>query len=121
MKLSGVIIGSEKPKELGEFYGRIFGKPVWEDNEWYGFDINGGSLLVGYHSQVKGKNESPGRLIISIECDDVKAEFSRIKDLKAIVVAEPYQPSKVEKPNIWLATFADLDGNYFQLATPWSE
>jgi hypothetical protein len=30
----------------------------------------------------------------------------------------PYQPDKERDSNAWLATFADPDGNYFQLLTP---
>ena len=46
----------------------------------------------------------------------MQAEFERIKDLGAEVVKEPYELDG----NFWLATFADPDGNCFQLATPMS-
>jgi predicted enzyme related to lactoylglutathione lyase len=32
------------------------------------------------------------------------------------VVKEPY-----ELQGMWIATFADPDGNYFQLTSPWEE
>jgi predicted enzyme related to lactoylglutathione lyase len=44
----------------------------------------------------------------------VKAEFERIKDLGAEVVAEPYEPGE----GMLMCTFADPDGNYFQLMSP---
>lgn len=121
MKLRGVMLGSENPKVLGEFYTKIFGKPGWQRDDWYGFTIGEGNLMIGPHSEVKGKNESPGRIMTHFDSDDVKADFAKIKAMGAEVVAEPYQPSEDDKSDMWLATFADPDGNYFQLATPWKE
>ncbi len=54
--------------------------------------------------------------MLHFHCEFRAGEFARIKDLGAEVVAEPYHPS--EEPSMWLATLADPDGNYFQLATP---
>lgn len=119
MKFNGVMLGSDNPKVLGEFYTKVFGKPGWDEGGWYGYDIGGGNLMIGPHSEVKGRNDSPGRLMLSIETDDLKGEASRIKELGTEVIAEPYQPSPDDNADTWLATFADPDGNYFQLATPW--
>lgn len=119
MKLRGVMLGSENPKVLGEFYSKIFGKPGWQQDDWYGFMIGEGNLIIGPHSEVKAKNQSPGRIIINIDSNDVKADFDKITSVGAKVVAKPYQPNKSDSPDAWLATFADPDDNYFQLATPW--
>jgi predicted enzyme related to lactoylglutathione lyase len=121
MKLKGIMIGSENPKQLGEFYAKIFGDDGWHQDDWYGFQSGGGSLMIGPHSEVHGKSQMPERLIVIIESDDVKTEAGRIKETGATVVAEPYQPDKDKDPRIWLATFADPDGNYFQLSTPWQD
>jgi len=75
--------------------------------------------VVGPHSEVTGANPQPGRIMINLETPDVKGEFERIKGEGATVVAEPYQPGG-EESGMWMATFADPDGNYFQLASPWS-
>jgi len=120
MKLSGVMLGSEDADTLGAFYTKILGKPGWQQDGWYGFDVGGNNLLIGPHSEVKGKSKMPGRLMINFEVDDVKKEFDRIAGLGAEVVAKPYQPSK-DDGSVWLATFADPDGNYFQLARPWKD
>ncbi len=118
MKLSGVMLGSENSKVLGEFYAKLFGEPGWQQKDWYGFDISGGMLVIGPHSEVNGKNDMPGRIMIMLETSDVKGDFERFKGLGATVVAEPYQPSMDESGG-WLATLADPDGNFFQLSTPW--
>jgi predicted enzyme related to lactoylglutathione lyase len=118
MKLSGVMIGSEQPKVLGEFYTKVLGEPGFQQDDWYGFHVDGGNLMVGSHSEVKGSNKNPERIMFNFETDEVVKEFERIKGLGGTVVAEPYHPSK-DDDTIWLATLADPDGNYFQLATPW--
>jgi predicted enzyme related to lactoylglutathione lyase len=118
MKLQNVMLGSENPKVLAEFYTKLLGDPGWSDGDWTGY-IVGGGLMIGPHSEVTGTNPSPARIIVGYETDDVKGEFERIKAFGATVIAEPYQPSPTDNPDIWLATFADPDGNYFQLAAPW--
>lgn len=120
MKLTGIMIGTEDSKKLGEFYTKVLGEPGWQQGDWYGFgkEANDSNLIIGPHSEVKGKNQEPARFIIPFVVDDVKAEFDRIKETGATVVAEPYQPNAEENAKVWLATFSDPDGNYFQLATP---
>lgn len=120
MKLIGVMVNSDNPKVLGEFYGKIFGKPGWEqDGEWFGFDTGLGSLMIGPHSEVSGKAKEPQRLMISYEAEDVKAAYEKVKQAGAEVVAEPYQPSPDDQPDMWLATLSDPDGNYIQISKPW--
>lgn len=120
MKLIGVMIGTANAKELGDFYTKVLGEPGWHQGDWYGFGeaANDGNLIIGPHSEVKGKNSEPARLIIPFVVDDVQKEFDRIKALGAKVIADPYQPNTDENAKVWLATFEDPDGNYFQLSTP---
>jgi len=117
LKLTTVMIGSEDPDRLRDFYSKVLGDPAWEDSGFVGWQAGGGTLMIGPHSEVRGTNEMPGRIIVNFETPDVMAEFDRIKGLGASVAHEPYQPSQ-EQPTFWLATFEDPDGNYFQLASP---
>lgn len=119
MKIGGVMLGSDNPGRLGEFYTKVLGEPGWHKDDWYGYGKDASGLMIGPHSEVKGSNAMPGRLMISLVTDDVRGEFTRIKDLGTKVVAEPYLPSPDDNPDMWLATFADPDGNYFQLSMPW--
>jgi predicted enzyme related to lactoylglutathione lyase len=118
MNLSSILIGSEDPQRLAAYYTRLFGEPGWNEGGFSGWQIGTGFVTVGPHDQVKGANAQPGRLIWNIESADVKADFERFKAAGATVVAEPYQPG--EAPAAWIATFADPDGNYFQLMSPMS-
>lgn len=119
LNLNSILVGSEDPKALSDFYTKVLGAPGWESEDFRGWQAGSGWLIIGPHSEVKGRNEMPGRIIPNFETDDVKGEFKRIKDLGVTVVQEPYQPG--ESPEMWLATFEDVDGNYFQLATPMPE
>ena len=116
MKLNGVMLGTEDAKKLSDFYTSILGQPAWNEGEWFGYSV-GGMIMIGPHSEVKGTNQVPGRIMIIFETESLQDDFVKIRDLGATVVAEPYQPSK-EDAEMWLATFSDPDGNYFQLATP---
>ena len=119
MKISGVMLGSDNPKGLGEFYTKVLGKPGWQQDDWYGFGESGSSLMVGAHSEIKGSAKEPQRIMMSFTVEDVKVEFERLKECGATVVAEPYQPDAANSPNMWLATLADPDGNYMQISLPW--
>jgi predicted enzyme related to lactoylglutathione lyase len=117
MNLNSVLIGSEDPKRLSDYYTKVFGKPGMEDGGYSGWQIGHGWISVGPHDQVKGKNAHPGRLIMNIESTDVKADFAKLKAAGAIVVREPYRMDGWP-PNTWVATLADPDDNYFQLVSP---
>ena len=120
LNLNSFLIFSENPKKLAEFYNKVFDKkPDWEDHGYTGWDFGGFNMVVGPHDKVKGKNSTPERFMFNLETTDVKGEFERIKETGAEVITEPYQMGeKVDEYEGWIATFADPDGNYFQLMTP---
>ena len=117
MNLNSILIGSENPQRLADFYQKLFGKPTWSDGGYIGWMIGSGAVTVGPHDQVTGKNPQPGRIIWNIETSDVKGNFDRFKAAGAEVVAEPYGPGDSPGEGL-IATFADPDGNYFQLMSP---
>ena len=121
LTLNSVMLGSEHPKELSDFYTKVLGEPTWQDEGYVGWQLGAAGLMIGEHSEVKGRNEMPGRIMWNLETPDVKGEFERVKGLGATVVAEPYQPGGPDNGDMWLATFEDTDGNYFQLASPMPE
>ena len=116
MNLNSILIGSENPERLKEYYSKLFGEPAWQGGDFSGWQIGTGWVTVGGHDQVKGENAHPGRLIWNIETADVQGEFDRLKNAGATVVQEPYQPG--EAPEGFIATLSDPDGNYFQLMSP---
>jgi predicted enzyme related to lactoylglutathione lyase len=116
MNLNSILIGSEDPGRLVEYYTKLFGEPSWNVGGYTGWMIGSGAVTIGPHDQVKGRNAHPGRIIWNIESSDVRADSERFRAAGAIVVAEPY--SSEDAPDDWIATFADPDDNYFQLMSP---
>ena len=115
LNLNSLMVGTMQPKALIEFYQKVFEKkPDMMEGDWAGWTVGSCFFGVGKHSEMIGKSKDPGRVIFNLETKDVKGEFERIKKSGAVVVKEPY-----EMQGAWIATFADPDGNYFQLMTPW--
>jgi predicted enzyme related to lactoylglutathione lyase len=119
MNLNSLLIGSEDPGRLVDYYTKLFGEPGWNEGGYTGWLIGSGAITVGPHEEVKGKNPQPGRVIWNIESPDVKGDVERFKAAGATVVQEPYQPDGAQEA--WIATFSDPDGNYFQLMSPMME
>lgn len=117
MNFNSILIGSEDPQRLTAYYTKLFGKPGWEDGSYSGWQFGSGFVTVGAHDQVKGQNEQPGRIIWNLETADVQGEFDKLKAAGAIVVKEPYDLS-ADGQEMWIATLADPDDNYFQLMSP---
>jgi predicted enzyme related to lactoylglutathione lyase len=116
MDFNNILIGSEDPDTLAAYYTKLFGDPAMTMGGYTGWLLGTGFVTVGPHSEVKGKNPAPGRLIWNIESKDVRADFERFKAAGAIVVTEPY--AFQDAADQLIATFADPDGNYFQLTSP---
>jgi predicted enzyme related to lactoylglutathione lyase len=117
VNFNSILIGSEDPKGLVDYYTRTFGQPTMSDGGYTGWLIGSGFVVIGPHSEVHGKNDAPGRLIWNIETPDVRGEFERLKAAGAIVVREPYELEGAP-PGSAIATLADPENNYFQLMSP---
>ena len=116
MDFNSIMIGSENPQRLVDYYTRLFGEPQMSDGSYTGWAIGSGFVTVAAHSGVQGKSVHPGRIIWNIETPDVQGNFDRFVAAGAIVVQEPYGFD--EAPGALIATLADPDDNYFQLMTP---
>jgi predicted enzyme related to lactoylglutathione lyase len=121
MDFNSILIGSENPERLVEYYTKVLGAPGFSEGGYSGWQLGSGWVTIGPHSEVKGKNVAPGRIIWNIESKDVKGDFERMKAAGAIVIAEPYAfepPPDASVTTTSIATLADPDGNYFQLMSP---
>ena len=116
MNLNSVLLGTDNAPRLIEYYTKVLGAPSFADEGYSTWMLGSGALSVGAHSEVHGSNGEPGRVIWNLETSDVQGDFARLRDAGAIVVREPY--SFEGFPDMWIATLADPDGNYFQLMTP---
>jgi predicted enzyme related to lactoylglutathione lyase len=117
MNFNNVLIGSEHPEALVEYYTKLFGAPGFQDGGYAGWQLGTGFISIGLHSEVHGKSVHPGRILLNIETADVHGEFAKLKAAGAIVIREPYEFEGM--PGSAVATLADPDDNYFQLTTPY--
>ncbi len=114
LNLNSIMLGSSDTKKLAEFYEKVLGRPadMIQDN-WWGWSVGSAFLSMGPHSKVTGMAREPERIMFNFETKEVDVEFARIKELGATVIADP------ATNEYHIATFADPDGNYFQLMAPW--
>ena len=120
MKLNGVQIGAEDAKKLAEFYTKAFGEPKWSmPGDWYGWDVGGesGHLFFGPHSEVKGGAKEPQRIMIALEDSDVQSACDNLIAAGGKEIAKPSNPDPDNK-EFFIATVADPEGNFLQLASP---
>ncbi len=114
--LESILLFSEDAKKLANFYKEKVGLKIIHHEvfgeKYYVFGMKQGSVLcVLDHSKVKGKNKQPERIMFNLEVDDIKKEVKRldkagVKKVQGIYHADGYGS---------IATFQDIDGNYFQL------
>jgi predicted enzyme related to lactoylglutathione lyase len=111
-KLSGASIWSEDLNNLMPFYRDKVGLPIRLDTPGFAVlgSVEGPSLSLGTHSEVKGVNRDPARHMVGFETDDIDAEVRRLKAEGVEFVAEPETFDQVT-----VATFKDPEGNYCQL------
>ena len=117
--LESILIGSENATKLAKFYREIVGLKqamsfeMGEKGEsGYSFEMEGSaSIVVMDHSNVKGKSKDPSRIMFNLEVDDIDKEVERLKKAKVKLVQDIYHVEDYGR----IATFEDVDGNYFQL------
>ncbi|MBI2022412.1 hypothetical protein HYS97_00990 [Candidatus Daviesbacteria bacterium] len=119
--LEGILIGSENAKALAEFYREKVGLKQTNEFEMgegdeatngfeFSFDLGPGFYIMD-HSEVKGKNPNSDRIILNFEVDDIEAEVKKLDETGVKKVKDIYHVEDYGH----IATFEDVDGNYFQL------
>lgn len=97
-RFEGFTIWSEDYKKLAKWYENKFKLKrkleidVPEDKA-IAFEIDPANdmyLWIGYHSEVKGSNKDPYRLMISYIVDDVDQVYDAIKDNDVEIIAKPH-------------------------------
>jgi predicted enzyme related to lactoylglutathione lyase len=116
--VESILLASPNAKKLAGFYRDTVGLKVTMEAEMgenkemvFGFSLKGGSdFVIVDHSQVKDKNNKPQRYIINFEVDDIEKEVKRMKKTSTKLITDIYHIENYGQ----IATFEDIDGNYFQ-------
>ena len=115
-KISAILIWSENYIALAEWYKEKLGAGTIEEishpnDTGIGLSIGESYLWVGKHSEVKGKNKDPYRLMFNISVDSVTEAYNVLKSKGVEFIAEPFKAPTFDS---YFATFKDLDGNIIQ-------
>lgn len=118
-RVDAVTIFSENATKLAEFYKDKVGinfsveAEMGDDGQnLFGYEKEGeAGFYIMDHSDIKGSSKEPSRTIINFEVDDIEKDFKKLAGEGVKVVQNIYH---VENYG-FIATFEDIDGNYFQL------
>lgn len=117
--LEAILLSSENPRKLAEFYRDKVGLTITQEmkmgdqgEEGFSFEkIGGSNLYILHHSKVKGMNSQPERMMFNFEVDNIESDVKRLDEKGVKKIQDTYH---VEEYGL-IATYEDVDGNYFQL------
>jgi len=117
-KIDGILLSSPNAKKLAAFYTDKVGvkfQSEWEmgkgENVFVANWKGGSDFVVMDHNKVKGKSTQPERYMLNFEVDNIEKEFKRVKKNGVKVISPIYHIESYGH----VATFEDIDGNFFQL------
>ncbi len=118
-KISTILIWSENYRKLSDWYQNVFDLSVVEElnhpkdtGVLFEFKDGGPTIWIGQHSEVKGKNSDPCRIMFNISVDSVGKSYEYLLKKGVKFLAKPFKAPTFDK---YFATFFDLDGNLVQI------
>jgi len=115
--LRGASIWSEDVKNLLPFYRDVLGLKVGFESPGFVVlgELGAPALALGTHTEVHGRNTDPGRHMVALSTNDVRADWQRLKGAGVEFVEDP-----TDYTNVRIATLKDPEGNLVQLLQPLS-
>ena len=115
--LEAVLLSSGDATELAKFYREKVGLKEASEMEIgdkgekaFEFELKGANLYILDHSEIKGKNKQPPRVMFNLEVNDMDKDVEKLKNNGVKVVQDTYH---IQDYGL-VTTFEDIDGNYFQ-------
>jgi len=115
--LESITINSPKAGKLADFYKRKVGLKLTleaemaEGQQVFGFDLKKIVLYVIDDAGLAARNKDSGRVIFSLEVDDIEKESARLEKAGAKKLMDFYHLENYG----YIAPFEDPDGNQFRL------
>ncbi|MFC0626318.1 VOC family protein [Kribbella deserti] len=107
IKPGSILIGTQQPDELREWYRQALAP----DHEGDGaIDFGGFLLVIDGRDDVDAKNSEPGRTILNFHVDDFDAVEAQLRSA-GVNWLFPVADREAGR----FGTFADPDGNYLQI------
>jgi len=127
LNFNSVMLNTGNVKEMADFYEKVFDKkPDMQDGGYHGWKVGSCFFTVAEHSEVSGETKEKDRVLFNFETKDVKTEYERISKIDGVKIVkklygmtEKGEEIPADEAQMMIATFADPDGNLFQLMTPW--
>ena len=117
--ISTILIWSENYKALADWYQTTFDLKITEALTYpddtgilFEFPSGGPWLWIGQHSQVKGKNTDPCRIMFNISVNSVSEAYEYLLQKDVKFLATPFLSPSGES---YFATMYDIDGNLVQI------
>ena len=60
MNLNSILIGSENPERLVDYYTKLFGEPTWNDGGYTGWMIGSAPSPSGRTTRSRARTPAPG-------------------------------------------------------------
>lgn len=118
-KISTILLWSDDYEALAAWYQKVFNVKIIEQlyhpkDTGILMEFPDGQpwIWCGKHSDIKGKNRDPLRIMFNINVDSVKDAYEYLKTQGVKFIAEPFKAPTFDK---WFATFSDPDGNTIQI------
>ncbi|MBI2005619.1 MAG: VOC family protein [Candidatus Aenigmarchaeota archaeon] len=116
--IESILLFSENAQKLADFYKDKVGleitteAEVGEDEDFFGFEFEGSpGLYIMHHSKVRGSSKEPERIMFNLEVDNIEEEVKKLDEAGVKKIQDIYHMQNYG----YIATFEDIDGNYFQL------
>lgn len=116
--IESILLFSEDAQKLADFYKDKVGleitteAEVGDGEDFFGFEFEGGpGLYIMHHSKVKGSSKQPERIMFNLEVMDIEEEVKKLDEAGVKKIQDIYHMESYG----YIATFEDIDGNYFQL------
>src|SRR3712207_4676743 len=113
-QFAGASVWTEDVNNLLPFYRDVLGLKVTMESPGYAVVGQAGpespGLLLGTHSEVRGRNTDPARHIVAFASNDLAGDVQRLKSAGVEFVEEPTDYGEMS-----IATMKDPEGNLVQL------
>lgn len=115
--LESITINSAGAKKLADFYKDKVGLKLTMEAEMgagqkvFGFDLKKADLYIVGDKRFTAKSQEPGRLLFSLEVDDIEKEIARLEKAGLKTLGEYYHLEGYG----FIAPYMDADGNRFRL------
>ena len=114
-QFAGASRWTEDLNNLLPFYRDVLGLKAVMDAPGYAMvgqeSPEGPGLLLGTHSQVRGRNTDPARHMVGFMSDDLTADWKRLREAGVEFIEDP----TTYEDGMSIATLKDPEGNLVQL------